>query len=228
MQPWRLRLDRKKCVTVEPTFCIFAPVRSCRAATNEDRHPLAGVNLEAEGNLDAELLARIAKGDRQALGSFYDRHSSLLYSLILRILNDAAEAEDVLQDVFLQIWNKAAAFDPALGKPLSWTVALTRNKALDRLRSFQRRLAALSKTEEAPSPAAATQADEFYRHEISSAVQEALCKLPSDQRQAIELAYFGGLTQTEISEQLQAPLGTVKARIRRGMLRLRDLLKAHL
>jgi RNA polymerase sigma-70 factor (ECF subfamily) len=180
-----------------------------------------------------ELLRRIAEGDSSALGEFYDLHGRTLFSLACRILNDFKEAEDVLQDVFLQLWDKAAAFDAAQGRPLAWALALTRNKAIDRLRSAQRRRARLVPETDLGGvdelPAAAPSAPDVVRAaEQGELVRTALACLPGEQRRAIELAFFDGLSQTEVAETLNKPLGTIKAWIRRGMLRLRSELGQHL
>ena len=185
--------------------------------------------IKAEGDVaphaDTELLARIAAGDSAALGLFYDAHANILFGLALRILHDHKEAEDVLQEVFVQVWDKASVFNPAQGRPLAWVITLTRNKAIDRLRSAQRRFRLLEEVgEEAglgemsaePSPGEAAGAGEQ-----AGLVCAALQRLPAEQQRVIELAFFHGLTQTEIAAALHEPLGTIKARIRRGMLRLR-------
>lgn len=177
---------------------------------------------------EADLLRRIGLGDRDALAELYDRCSTLLYSVALRVLNNETEAEDLMQDVFVQIWEKASLFDPSRGKPLTWAISLTRNRAIDRLRSLQRRgrlREELEKEAAAAEPATpADTRDELFAAETSRVVREAVLKLSDQQRQAIEMAYFSGLTQNEIAEKLDEPLGTIKARIRRGMLKLREIL----
>lgn len=177
---------------------------------------------------DIELLRLIAAGDRTAFGEFYDRHAILMFSVASRILNDPGDAEDVLQEAFIQIWEKAANFDPKLGKPSSWAAILVRNKAIDRIRSSQRRtrLAQEAGTEMAIVAEVNESANEaIHGPEQAKLIKSAIVELPAEQRQAIELAYFSGLTQNEISEKLHEPLGTVKARIRRGLLKLRDQLE---
>ena len=175
-----------------------------------------------------ELLRRIAGGDRSAFSDFYDQYSGLLFSIAVKVLNDSREAEDVLQEVFMQIWNKADAYDPLLGKPASWAVTLTRNKAIDRIRASQRR----SKLLEQATVAAGVLPDDppsanetLYGMENAEMIRSVVAALPADQRRAIELAFFSGLTQDEIAKNLQEPLGTIKARIRRGMLKLREKLE---
>jgi RNA polymerase sigma-70 factor (ECF subfamily) len=177
---------------------------------------------------DIELLRQIAGGDRTAFGEFYDRHSVLMFSVASRILNDPSDAEDVLQEAFVQIWEKAGNFDAKLGKPSSWAAILVRNKAIDRIRASQRRtrLAQDAGTEMAIAAEGHESANEtVHGHEKAKLIRSAIIELPAEQRNAIELAYFSGLTQNEISVKLHEPLGTVKARIRRGLLKLRDQLE---
>jgi RNA polymerase sigma-70 factor (ECF subfamily) len=177
---------------------------------------------------DTELLRQIAAGDRDAFASFYDRHSTLMYSVAVRVLNDTTEAQDVLQETCLQIWEKAANFDPKLGKASSWAATMTRNKAIDRIRASQRRSRLNDEAGAELAIAAETDItvnESVHGHDKAKAIHSAIVELPAEQRRAIELAYFSGLTQNEISEQLHEPLGTVKARIRRGLLKLRDQLE---
>ena len=187
----------------------------------------SGMSEEPSESMEVLLLQGIAEGDQQAFAQLYDRFSGLLYSLAIRILNDPKEAEDVLQEVFLQIWAKASLFDPKAGKPSGWALTLTRNKAIDRLRTSQRRHRLLDQiTAQADPPAGAPgqAAEKIQADEEAALIRSVVAALPYEQRQAIELAFFGGLTQTEISERLKQPLGTIKARIRRGMLQLRESL----
>lgn len=183
---------------------------------------------EKNNERDIELLRRIAARDRAAFAEFYDRHSALLFSIAFRILNNASEAEDVLQETFVQIWEKAGSFDPKLGKTTSWAVVLVRNKAIDRLRAARRRsrLAEEAGVESAMAGETSEPANAaIYGREKAKLIQSAMGGLPAEQRQAIELAYFSGLTQFEVAEKLREPLGTIKARIRRGLLKLRDQLE---
>jgi RNA polymerase sigma-70 factor, ECF subfamily len=186
------------------------------------------VNETAASDLDGELLRRIGAGDRDAFAEFYDRNSRLMFSVASKILNDAGEAEDVLQETFVQIWEKARKFDPKLGKPSSWVAIMVRNKAIDRIRASQRRsrLADEAGAEFAIASEVRDTANEaMHGHEKAKLIQSAIVELPVEQRRAIELAYFSGLTQDEISKKLNEPLGTIKARIRRGLLKLRDQLE---
>jgi RNA polymerase sigma-70 factor, ECF subfamily len=185
-------------------------------------------NVSEQETQDIDLLRQIAAGDRAAFARFYDRHSVLMYSVACKILGDTNEAQDVVQDAFMQIWEKASRFDPKLGKASSWAAILVRNKAIDRIRASQRRshLAEEAGAEQAGNPAGDEPANEtIYGREKAQMVQSAIVELPVEQRRAIELAYFSGLTQDEISKKLNEPLGTVKARIRRGLLKLRDQLE---
>jgi RNA polymerase sigma-70 factor (ECF subfamily) len=177
---------------------------------------------------DADVIRRIRAGDRAAFLEFYDRYAPLLLSVATRVLGDRREAEDVLQDVCAQIWHKSAGYDAQLGSLSSWAVTLTRNKAIDRVRATtrRRRLAeevALSSEQLEESPGASAN-DLLYGRERAQLIRAALDELSADQRQVIELAFFAGLSQSEIAVRLEQPLGTVKARIRRGMLKLREQL----
>ena len=181
-------------------------------------------DLEAE----IELIRRIGQGDRQSFELFYDRLAGTLFAIANRVLNNREAAEDVLQEVFLQIWDKAPLYDPARGKPITWAVTLVRNKAIDRLRSLQRRSRLrddLQRESETLDQAdERTSLDAAIAGEASVLLREVLLQLGPEQRTAVELAFFDGLTQSEIAERLGEPLGTVKARIRRGLAKLRELM----
>lgn len=185
----------------------------------------------ATNDLQADLLRRIAAQDREALAQFYDQTAGIIYSTVLRMLSDASEAEEVVQDVFVQIWTKAGSYDARLGKPFHWALGIARNRAIDRLRSRQRRNKVFQDAPEdvvaAASASEVDHADDLPLDEATT-VQSAVKRLPADQRQAIEMAFFGGLTHAEIAGTLNEPLGTVKARIRRGMMKLRDSLQEYL
>lgn len=162
------------------------------------------------------LLERIAAGEQAALGQLYDIFAPLVNGLALRIVRDTGDAEDVVQEVFVQVWRQASRYDAARGTPEAWLCTMARTRALDRLR---RRASRREDTEDqAPAPT------DVPRNEERLAVREALQALSTDQRRALELAYYEGLTQTEIAARLGEPLGTVKTRIRSAMIRLRDAL----
>jgi RNA polymerase sigma-70 factor, ECF subfamily len=178
---------------------------------------------------DTELLQRMAGADQLAFGEFYDRHSTLLFSIAIKVVGDVHEAEEVLQDSARYVWEHASLYNPALGKPLSWAVVITRNKAIDRLRVLQREGKAVAKFKEEAAADYLTRTQrtpsEAIANETGALLRNALSSLPADQRLAIELAFFTGLSQTEIAVQLNEPLGTIKARIRRGMLTMRQILE---
>jgi RNA polymerase sigma-70 factor (ECF subfamily) len=162
------------------------------------------------------VLRRLVSGDHAALGEFYDRYAGLVNGVAFRILRDAAEAEEVVQEVFVQIWRQAVRYDPARGSVEAWIATIARSRALDRMR---RRV---SRREEPGESAPG--ASDVPRTVEALAVRKALESLSADQRKALELAYYEGLTQAEIAERLGEPLGTVKTRIRTAMIRLRDVL----
>jgi RNA polymerase sigma-70 factor (ECF subfamily) len=176
---------------------------------------------------DATLVRRIAAGDERALGALYDRWSAAVYALVLHIVRDASEAEDVVEEVFWQAWRQAARYEPERGGVSTWLLTMTRSRALDRLRSLRRRreetvpLAVASETVATPgmTPQGAAELSE-----IRELVAAALHELPVEQREALELAYFGGLSQTEIAARTGQPLGTVKTRMRLAMQKLRTRL----
>ncbi|MEO5718943.1 MAG: sigma-70 family RNA polymerase sigma factor [Chthoniobacterales bacterium] len=187
-------------------------------------HPVRLPNEE-----DAALIGLMRSGDERAFTTFYDRFAPGLFSMIYAILHDQKESEDVLQEAFVQMWKRTATYDATRSSLFTWAVMISRHKAIDRLRSRQRqtRLSEAVANESDPLAVSAPseQADNaLVRTDERERVRAALTQLGDDQREAIDLAFFGGLTQTQISERLGAPLGTVKARIRRGLLALREVL----
>lgn len=186
----------------------------------------------AQAREQAALLAAMARGDKSALARLYDSLGRPLYSLAFRVTNDAAEAQDIVQDVFLQLWQKATAYDTSRGSVFSWAATLTRNRAIDRVRMRKRRTELLAGAAAELQPAAPAgdtdSAASLWLREKAGAVRAALTGLAPDQQKAIELAFFSGLTQQEIAAKLNEPLGTIKARIRRGLLKLRETLPSRL
>jgi len=173
---------------------------------------------------DVNLLRAVARGDESALAAVYDRYRLILFSVILRILTDRAEAEDVLQEVFLQVWRRAGDFDEARGRAFTWLVTIARSRALDRLRSGRSRA---RRAEEAVHESVDETSDaslDALKSEAAAIVRKALGELTDEQRKVLFLAYFEGLTQTEIAARLGDPLGTVKTRMRSGLIKLRELL----
>jgi RNA polymerase sigma-70 factor (ECF subfamily) len=191
----------------------------------EQRDSQATLNLA--GLRDDELLALVTRRSEPALGTIYDRYGALVYTIALRITGDRQTAEEVVQDVFQSVWQTAAGFQPGLGSCASWLVGITRHRAIDAIRSKRERARSREQTIEpdafidvdANPDLAAVQVD------LREAMKEALGTLPTSQRQAVELAYYGGLTRVEIAERLGEPVGTVKTRLRLGLLKLRDLLR---
>ena len=211
----------------------FAPERRASPARLPMMNaPEDTADREAQARDQAGLLAAMARGDKSALAGLYDTLAKPLYSLAFRVTGDAAEAQDLVQDVFLQLWNTAGSYDPARGSVFSWAATLTRNRAIDRVRMRKRRADLLAGSAAELQPAAPAGAGDsagaLWVQEKAGAVRAALRQLAPDQQQALELAYFSGLTQQEIATRLNEPLGTIKARIRRGLLKLRETLPARL
>jgi RNA polymerase sigma-70 factor (ECF subfamily) len=176
---------------------------------------------------DRSAVERVARGDADALAELYDRHARLIYSLALRILRDDGEAQDVVQEVFAQLWQQAARYDDRRGNVAAWLVTVARSRAIDRLR--RRRSRPESTADDADTSLLIDPAppvdDRLLTSARASTVRTAMDELPLLQRIAIELAFFEGLTHAEIAERLEMPLGTVKTRIRQALLRLRDRLE---
>ena len=178
---------------------------------------------------DNRLMSRMAEGDKTAFAEIYDRFSRPLYATALRVVNDATEAQDIVHDAFITLWEKAATFDTTRGSPFAWAVTLVRNRAIDRVRMRRRRSELLADSapadlgyDEDPPRRGADETAAFG--DEAHVVRAAVATLPLDQKRALELAFFSGLTQQQIAEQLREPLGTIKARIRRALLKLRDSL----
>jgi len=177
---------------------------------------------------DASLLRRIARRDREAFSQLYDRYAGVLYSTAMRVLDNPDEASDVLQEVFVQIWDESSSYDPALGNPFNWALTLTRQRAIDRLRALQRRyafFAEITGEQEVETHGMQTAPGQVFTQDQTARVRAAFLTIPYEQRQAIELLFLGGMTQEEIAETLRQPVGTITERIRRGMLRLREGLR---
>lgn len=184
------------------------------------------IRLMAVGS-DAELAGALVAGDVDALGHLYDRYGSLAYSVALRVLGDPGRAEDVVQDCFLKLWNNAGRFDVSRGSLRTWLITLVRNRSIDYLRG---RGAHERQEREIPINAESSGPGSDPWHDVASAIQRemiraALDSLPVEQRQAVELAYFGGYTQREIAEMSRVPLTTVKGRMRLALEKLDSYLQ---
>jgi RNA polymerase sigma-70 factor (ECF subfamily) len=173
---------------------------------------------------DEALLALAAREDEGALAALYDRYGRVAYGLALRIVRDPALAEDAVQEAFLTVWRAAASFRSDRAKPSTWILTLVHRRAVDVVRREERRRAAPLEGNEEPDAYGLATDEEIELTDRRRLVQEALRQLPDDQREALELAYYGGLTQSELAERLSVPLGTIKSRMFTGLRRLRDLL----
>jgi RNA polymerase sigma-70 factor, ECF subfamily len=177
---------------------------------------------------EEHYIRRMAAGEESALGELYDRLGGLLFSLAHRILRNPREAEEIVQDVFVSAWRNARTFDPARASATTWLTVMTRNKAIDRLRSLRRRLPeSPAEPENFPEPRdeSADPALTAQTHDRRTRIAATLSELPPNQRQAVELAFFEGLTHPEIASRLGETMGTVKSRIRLGLDRLRQKMK---
>ena len=179
-------------------------------------------------SIELDLLARITRRERAAFEELYARYVNILFATAMKFLKQDADAQDVVQDVFIQIWDKAKLYDPSKGKPLTWALTLTRNRSIDRIRAIQRRTRLRDDFEKetvmdesAGLREALSGVDASEKGQI---LRAAVGQLSLQQRRVIELAFFRGLTQSEIAEKLGEPLGTVKARARRGLMKLKELL----
>jgi RNA polymerase sigma-70 factor (ECF subfamily) len=175
------------------------------------------VGTRADAGDDMRLVARVRAGDQLALSALYDRYSSVVYGVALRILQDTGAAEDLLQDVFLQLWRKPDAFDASRGSLGGWLAVIARHRAIDRLR--QRRPE--SDIEDCVIASGTDLRDETERSLVIEKVRGVMGEMSPDQRTAMEMAFFEGLTHTEIAEKTGEPLGTIKTRIRSGLQILR-------
>lgn len=190
-----------------------------------------GKILTKDEERDRELMARIKARDASALSELYDHYNRLLFGLILSILKKREEAEDILQEVFTKIWQQAEKFDLEKGTVYTWIVTLTRNRSIDRLRSKvykeQKKQSTSLNDEDVFHPLYSDESDPLENTiltERAMKVHEALNQISEKQRKVLQVAYFSGMSQSEISEEFDIPLGTVKTRMRDGMIKLRELL----
>jgi RNA polymerase sigma-70 factor (ECF subfamily) len=176
-------------------------------------------------------MTSIAAHDPAALTALYDRHSRLVFTLAMRVIGNRAEAEDLLTEVFWELWSKSSRYDPARGSPLTYMLTLTRSRAIDRRRSNQRRKAGQAALEQAsdngngPPTANVSPLGDAIAKELAQKVRLAMTRLEPSQRQAVEMSFFDGLSHTEISQQLGKPLGTIKTYVRQGLIHLREFVR---
>jgi RNA polymerase sigma-70 factor (ECF subfamily) len=177
-------------------------------------------------NEAAYLIQQVAKQDREAFSQLYDRSSALVFSLAMRMLKVRSDAEDLLQEVFVQVWRQASNYSAERGSPEAWIVNIARSRAIDKIRSIRRMEKSFVLTDD---PARAESGDNVEssaaESEVKLTMNSALTNIPEAQRKVLELAYFDGLSQTEIAARLSEPLGTIKTRMRTGIQRLRDILR---
>ena len=177
---------------------------------------------------DSMLIGRMMAGDEAALSNLYDRYSAMLFGMLMRILRDKQAAEEVLQDIFLQLWRNAGQFDAGRGSLAAWLLVIGRNRAISRLRGRSGREVLEEEEGAFANTFVSSQnvEEEAWRTELRASLTAALSRLPEEQRQAVELAYFEGMTQSEIAARTRAPLGTVKTRVRTAMQSLKQILDA--
>ena len=182
----------------------------------------------SDASVDAALIEQLLQRDMRAFEQLYDRHCRLVYGLVYRIVQQAGTAEEIVQDVFLQLWRNASRYEPSRGPFLPWLLTMARNRALDNLRlKSERQRRREDQAEELPSVTSVPQFEkELDEKRRAERVRELMTSLQPQQKRAIELAYFEGLTHTEIADALKEPLGTVKSWIRNGLLRIREGLQA--
>lgn len=196
-----------------------------RAADDQESGPSEAMQRHPQEAEWATLIQQIARGNQQALGHFYDTTSAVVYGLAVRILGNTATAEEVTVDVYTQVWRQALSFDAQRGTPSAWLIMLTRSRALDHLRMHRHAEQQLAPRRATALPAARTTPEEASLiRERRRFVQTALGALPAEQRQVLELVYFSGCSHSEVATQLGVPPGTVKTRLRLGLVKLRTLL----
>jgi RNA polymerase sigma-70 factor, ECF subfamily len=183
------------------------------------------IPVTADPTTAVHLIRQVAHQDRDAFSQLYDRFSTLVFTLAMRMLRVRSDAEDLLQEVFVQVWRQAQSYNVDRGSPEAWIVNIARSRAIDKIRSIRRMEKSFVLTDD-PARAESSENVESSaaESEVRMAMNSALATLPEAQRRVLELAYFGGLTQTEIAERLAEPLGTVKTRMRSGIQRLREML----
>jgi RNA polymerase sigma-70 factor, ECF subfamily len=200
---------------------MFDPLPNSKANPNPSGYRTSNSET-ATGSEDTALLSRVGQGDESAMETVFRRYSGAVYSVALRVLHDSGQAEDVMQEIFLQLWRKPAAFVQGRGALGAWLVVVTRNRAIDLLR--RRKLT--DSVDDVVLASPINVADDAERNAMMEKVRGVLANLPPEQRKSLELAYFEGLTHTEIASRTGDPLGTVKTRIRQALITLRKAFQA--
>jgi RNA polymerase sigma-70 factor, ECF subfamily len=180
------------------------------------------ISVPADSTTAVHLIQRVANQDREAFSQFYERFSTLVFTLAMRMLKTRSEAEDLLQEVFVQVWRQARGYSAERGSPEAWIINIARSRAIDKIRSIRRMgrsFVLAPERAQLREPLGSWTAES----EVPMTMNSALANLPETQRKVLELAYLDGMTQTEIAEQLAEPLGTIKARMRAGIQRLREI-----
>lgn len=202
------------------TIGFVTPARRVHPAAPYDHHVVVDpLDMVDPAEADVASLAAIAEGDQGALGALYERYGRLVHSIAYRITRDTQAAEECTQDTFLSAWRSARSFDPARSKPATWLCAIARNRALDAVRAHGRRPVPSDSVPEVGSEP--DTADVVADADLAVQVAQAMAKLPPAQFDVLQLAYFDGLSQTEIAQKLEVPLGTVKSRMRLALERMR-------
>lgn len=193
---------------------------------SRDNRAIERQHAAEEAAIDVRLVGRVSDGDHAALADLYDRHGTTVYSIALSVLKDPKSAEDVTQDVFVTLWTQPDRYNPDIGRFAPWFYRVARNRSIDIIRQRRREVMPdepavfdlmLGASDDSPS-------DDVVERSQADRVRSALRELPEEQRKLIELAYFSGLTQSQMSSELGIPLGTIKTRVRTGLRRLRDIL----
>ena len=215
-----------------PGRCIFSATSEVRFSyatydLGAKRDDGLGNTVPADPTIAVNLIQKVANQDRDAFSQLYDRFSSLVFTLAMRMLKVRSDAEDLLQEVFVQVWRQAQSYSAQRGSPEAWIVNIARSRAIDKIRSIRRMEKSFVLTDD-PARAESSENVESSAAESEArmAMNSALANLPETQRKVLELAYFDGLTQTEIANRLAEPLGTIKTIMRSGIQRLRDMLGA--
>ena len=209
---------------LSPKLLVNIPIDKNCDLTRMVQRLVGTLNMHHKSNRkpDQVLIEQVSKGDKGAFKEIYSRFSQVTYNLALRMLRDKGDAEEVVQEIFLQIWNKANSYDPERGAVSTWVLSIARSRSIDKLRSVGYRNKNIEIDEEKVNSNVDLSRNIEDRDESKNVIKQALESLPEKQRVAIELVYFGGLTHIEAADKLNEPVGTIKTRIRLGVMKLKD------